>query len=308
MPALAVFLWLAIQDPIDEKDAVKIGCLGGQTMVAFVDTASSACVQYILTASRLAGRERVVAGTLRQTSEEEFVYDPKPADRLRVEFADGSVLVFTIPEAEGNLSRDARRFLAVRHALKFKASADKAFELDVTSRRSGGKIEASAAGKLTVDKVEYSIDTKIGGSYTFSMDGGPGGEEYFDPGMLTTTDRTVKGTMAARGLEVKVDETFTYKMVYHDRFVENAIVTARNSWTLAGRSYALRNWRVRKSFLDGDCAELGSYWVSEGAVLRDGKTFGRLRMKTGDPDHGEPRVRLELATDDKPITIEEWAR
>jgi hypothetical protein len=258
-----------------EKPAVNLALTGkagyGTTETARqgAEDAAELAAEAVWTASLLNGNTLITTGTLTQVAANSthFTYSASPSDKLLVKFANGNSLEFVITTMNGDFSNDAQTFLQNDHHFAFSIVIVDNMNLQISSLQSGGAIQASVKGQVLYEGVNYSVDMVEQGTYTSTVD--VGSAEY------ERTKQTT-GNITANDFALTINESYRYKSIYVDNFVENVDRQINNTWTQGGNSYAFTNVRIRKAFFNAKPSELDSYWIAQGVLTENGQQIGQI--------------------------------
>jgi hypothetical protein len=209
----------------------------------------------------------VLNGTITETRNQNFAYDPEPADLLRVVYATGEQLDYRISAFEGDYSQpDGTRFLRKDHDFRFTLSMSSGTEVSVNMRQRNGAYRNTLRGKFSDGVARYDVATETNGDILSDVD---------PPGVNFHSRERVRGKISGPGFEAEIDEFFRYHLVVFDNAIEDIEKTMSNRWKIDGDTYALVDSRIFRTFKNGITAELDS-WQIKGRLTRNGEDIGGL--------------------------------
>jgi hypothetical protein len=217
----------------------------------------------------------------------QVTYSANPADRLRLQGANGESYDFFIDQMQGNLSGDDQTFLRNNHAFQFRLTRANGTDAAFTSTLNGNNRSLGVDGQLAIDGTTYTVAVQVAGPYSFQVDNS-GSELYIDA--------TYTGTISDGNVQVTVDENWDYEQVFATGgFVaENARRSFNTRWTVDGVTYRYRDGYLQSVFRDGRPTEWdvnNSPWQARGELLRDNQPIGNLEMGQ---EGGEIKVWLNF--------------
>jgi hypothetical protein len=234
-------------------------------------TASNGIQGVYLAISATGGTTVVANGTLTQASNG-WSYAAAPADKLVLVFLNGVTNTYTFTALQGNFNAPVADFSSSNHTMTFRFQNSTQADFTVTRNRSGGSVGGSLQGFFTADGTVFTANVSNTGTITQAVDQG-----YAE----TTHSEGVSGTVSGGTLNVNMAETrYWHYLYYNSVATQNFIRTINDSWTDGTLSYAMSNAEVRKALVNGAPGDF-SYWVSQGALTRNGTQVGALGLTQG---------------------------
>lgn len=277
--------------PADAESSLLASHALGSTLQTEGENSATLTTEAVWLASQSVGTGTLVTtGTLTQTGQS-VSYAAQPDDRLVLEFGDGNTVDIWVLAIEGDFSGTASNFLEGNHELQYRVAVPERIDMTFTSQRNGGNSATAAEGSLVLEGVSYDCDVQGAGTYYFEAD---------STGVHFLDDTQTQGRITAAGFDLDVDETWHYEFVSSSTgSASDARRTMDNSLNLGGTVYDFADIELQKSFADGSPNEIDTYWNAQGAVLRDGATYGQMRL-----DVDAARVRFVLDTPDETLELE----
>lgn len=234
------------------------------------DTLLASAVDIALTATQLSGSASlVVSGTVTQTGEQTYSYDPAPSDRLRGVLLDGRQFDITFAVLQGNFGADGARFMSDEHRADAQVIGNVAagnLDVRLRSEKLNGSQARAVQGALTDSSgVSWTLDVLVEGTYSSDADVGSFRLESNDlvQGMLHATELGVSVTLGKR---------YIYKML---NGVENVRHEVDRNWTWSGSAYRLQ-FEVFVAFNEAQPVDTDQ-WVIQGGLARDGTLIAPLQ-------------------------------
>jgi hypothetical protein len=289
------------------SQALLAGDAIGQTILDTAGYLSQECASAVFLASQLTGGFQVVAnGTLTQNSSG-WTYGAAPADRLVVQFTNGTVTAYTVTVMQGDFSNDAGWYLRANHDFRFRVVSGDTIDMAFTTYLNGCTANGTAQGTFKYNGTTYTANVAAGGQYCGSTSSG-----YTD----FTDDHTVTGTVTAAGFNLEVNQRRYYYSISSSRdFASTSQDWINNRLTLGADVYQWSNVQKRRSFSDlntnntrpvrYDPSVTPLEWGAEGAVLKNGAPYATYLYSFIPAD---VYLRFFLVTPAGPIELEKYTR
>ncbi len=251
-------------------------------------------MQAVYAATNATGGTTVtVAGTLTQGANG-FTYAAGPADRLVVRFTNGVVHQFAFTRLRGDFTQTSDNFFGADHDLAFRfQSSPSTADFTVTRTRGAGTVGGSLQGTDTYDGTTFSASVTNQGTVTTMVDQG-----YAE----NTRSESLQGSVSGGTLAITVNETRGSHLLYFNgTLTRNTQRTMNDAWTDGTSSLSMRNAQVRQAFINGAPGDF-SYWVSQGALVRDGAVVGALGWT-----QGAATIDVWMDVDGQRVVLETYA-
>lgn len=270
--------------PVDPR-AVQTKIYEAYNAPQFIDesakSGTSLCAQAVFVASiETGGRELVTTGTLTESAPKSnvFTYTSSPADRLRLVYADGTIIEFVVSSFDGDFSVDAERFLERNHQLAFTMKQAGVADIEITSQLSNRRTQRTLRGSFTYEKVLYNADVTINETSSF---------EIFGTDSERKSNSTIRGAISAPGLSITVDETNSYYSSFSGNRSEELTRTINTSWTAGSDRYAIVDGNLEQTLFN----DVPSLIDASGTITLNGAAAGRL---SGRIERNQIKVRADV--------------
>lgn len=277
-------------------DGAKLGINLVETVRTLPENLLRVCVQGIaLATSAGAGNQQLLTvGTVSVANSGQVQYSPEPADRLRINGADGSLVDCTISTFDGDIFQGVEFYLNNSHHFAGQIQSGtnvEGFDIQVQSIKDDRNKQQQANGAFGFGNVAYTISLTSSGQA--SGESSFGGSEY-------RSSETLQGTVNHSSVSLNINESTQFEQIVHSG--ESASLFTRtfnNTWHINGDSFQLLNANFALSHRDGS----PSRWEANGQLIRNDQAYGELTMR----DDGV-FIRLLMQLPNEQIELGSWPK
>jgi hypothetical protein len=250
------------------------------------DALRNSCVDAVFRASLANAGQLTLAGTLTLDAIGNSTYTATPTDELRLIDANGVENSLLVKHFEGSNLESAQAFLQGAYQLDCTGSSEN-FSLNLASLHANNQQEDQLRGWLLVNNRRLEVDLARQSSGTYDL----------GTGAAHQSAAVVSGFTIVDGVKIEVQQETAYKLVNAAQQIQQAFTLA---WTHEGVRYEFQDGYWQGAFYNGVRSE-PEYWTAQGNLLRDGRSYGELRMKTMPSS-----FQLILYTPDQETIVGEW--
>ncbi len=235
------------------------------------DTLKKLAAQIVFEAStRASTNSLTTTGTLTETNND-FIYNATPTDRLVFVLSTGAKLEFRITTMNGDFSSDADTFIDESHQFEYEVSLPGKEGMRYRTFHDNGATTNSASGKMTIENTEYQIDIVSKGTHFFEID---------SSGSETENKHHITGTVTATNYSLALNEQWYFSLTTNKDDSATVVVRTINSaLTIADSDYRWNNVEIAKSYRRGLPSQIDTFWRAKGAITNNGEPYGEYQMR-----------------------------
>lgn len=259
----------------NESVSLEAGWSASLSVIATPEQLTGLAFDVVLEVSRQAGTDSIVGtGTLSETSQGVFSYDPNPTDKLIFSRLNGAELEFSFTDLRGDFTRDSGIYLSQDHSAVFSLKGNaQAGSINATIQHK--KLpRAESRVRDTLESFEGSFNDQNNISWTANV--ATQGEELSDVdsvGLESVTQTQGNLSSDTLGFSMNVARTLKYKTI---NLVFDIQKSFADSWQFAGSTYQMNDVQTRTIFRETQPVDT-DLWVLQGTLSKDGAVIGQTQ-------------------------------